>query len=192
MERKARSGGNRSFGLLLLLFALWGCGGPVISREIRKEALPVAGAVEIRENLEKHRGKAVIFGGELLDPVIRKEGTTTFFVLSYPLDWQEKPKRWNDSQGRFLVNARQLLDVYEAGRDVTIAGTVIGRETEAEGKRGERYVAIEARQIYVWPLPPVYPTVRDFRGPARPGCPSPLDYDAHWPMPPDCPSFPHP
>ncbi len=143
--------------LSCLLFAglltLWGCGGPVISREIREAATPISGFAEIRQHPDKFKGKTVIVGGQIIATRGQENESTTLIVLALPLDDRERPEKWDNSEGRFMVDTGQFLDpeVYAEGREVTVAGTVTGVKVAPVGKTQYRYVVIKPRQIYLWP-----------------------------------------
>lgn len=135
------------------LLVLCSCTMPIISKEIRDEAVPITGFVEIRQNPDKFKGKTIIIGGVIVTTMNNEDETTTLTILTFPLNKYEKPKDWKDSQGRLIVNVSQFLDpaIYANGREVTVAGTVSGVETAPVGKMHYKYVVIKARQIYLWP-----------------------------------------
>jgi outer membrane lipoprotein len=137
------------YGLLILS----GCSSHVISTEIRREALPIAGFAEVRRNPEKFENNTIIIGGEIIDTINHANQGTTLLVLDRPLDSDERPEKWENSPGRFMVHTTHFLDpeVYKKGREVTVAGIVTGVETAPVGKANYPYVALTARQIYLWP-----------------------------------------
>jgi outer membrane lipoprotein len=130
-----------------------GCSGPVISKEIRETSWPISGFAEVRENPEEFKDKTIIVGGTIID-TINDDGSATLIILSYPLDDSEQPAKWENSQGRFMVNTSHFLDphVYTNERKVTVAGVVIGVKTAPAGRTQYRYVILNAVQLYLWPL----------------------------------------
>lgn len=164
---------------------LWGCAGPVISKELRGEAWPIKGLAEVRKQPDKFRDKTIIVGGEIIDTINHEDETTTLVVLGYPLNGRERPEEWANSEGRFMVHSKQFLDpvVYRKERLVTVAGAVTGVETGAIGKTTYRYVTLDALQIYLWPkryrpVFPSYPYHYPYWGPYRPDYWYPYDY--YW------------
>ena len=149
------------YGLLILV----GCSGPVISTEIRREVMPVAGLAEVQKNPKKFENNTIIIGGEVISVINHANQVTTLLVLDRPLDDNERPEAWENSQGRFMVHTSDFLDpkVYVKGREVTVAGIVTGIEMAPVGKANYPYVVLTARQIYLWPwryhpyTDPLYP-----------------------------------
>lgn len=135
----------------MTLLALCGCG--VISKDIRREAVPITGLEEVRNNPDKFKEKTIIVGGEIINVLNHEDESTTLIVLALPLSSDERPDKWENNQGRFMVRTTQFLDpmVYSKGREVTVAGIVVGTEHASIGKTMYRYVVIKARQIYLWP-----------------------------------------
>ena len=66
------------------LLGLWGCGGPVISKELRQEAAPITGLAEVRQNPEGFKNRTVIVGGEDPPTFNHANETTTLVVLDCP------------------------------------------------------------------------------------------------------------
>jgi len=114
--------------------ALSGCAG-VISKEVRSEAEPLASFAELRDAPERFQGKTVILGGEIIETRNRADATT-LVVLEKPLDSSDRPKDTDASGGRFLARFSEYLDpvVFGEGRKITIAGAVVGVETENVGR----------------------------------------------------------
>jgi outer membrane lipoprotein len=98
------------------------------------------------------QGRRVRWGGEIVDVTPAKR-ETCLEVLARPLDWQARPRETDESYGRFLACRPGFDDpaVYEAGREVTVVGTV-GRPVV--GKVGDydyRYPVVEAEAVHLWP-----------------------------------------
>ena len=146
-------GKRRLYLLCSGLLMLSGCSSHVISTEIRREAVPIGGFAEVRQNPEKFKNDTIIIGGEIIATINHANQATTLLVLDRPLDYTERPERWEISQGRFMVHTRQFLDpeIFTKGREVTVAGTVTGIEIAPVGKADYPYVALTAREIYLWP-----------------------------------------
>ena len=136
-----------------VLFALCGCSGAVISKQIRAEATPISGFDEVRQNPDKFKDRTIIVGGEIINVRNHEDQSTTLVVLAFPLDGTEMPEKWANGQGRFMVKTSEFLDpvVYRQGRNVTVAGIVTGVEVEPVGDLKYRYVVMKSLQIYLWP-----------------------------------------
>jgi outer membrane lipoprotein len=125
----------------------------VISKNLRRQAEPIRGFEEVRDNPGVFKGKTVILGGEIVETRVAPD-RTTLVVLERRLDAWEEPKGDDPSDGRFMVRASHFLDpiVYAPGRKVTVAGTVVGVETEPVGQAPYRYVVLQGEQVYLWPV----------------------------------------
>ncbi len=159
---------NRTISCTLIagMLALSGCTGPVISREIRQEAVPITGFGDVRHNADKFKDQTIIVGGKIVSVTNHEDESTTLIVLAFPLSSSERPDESEENQGRFMVSTTQFLDpmIYARGRAVTVAGIVTGVEVAPVGKTKYRYVVIKAREIYLWPRTPryVYPVYPDW------------------------------
>jgi outer membrane lipoprotein len=78
---------------------------------------------------------------------------TELEVLQRPLDGYEKPLAVDRSDGRFIARCDRYLDpaVYTQGRDVTIAGKVLGSQTGTVGESSYVYPLLSCLEIRLWP-----------------------------------------
>ncbi len=96
-------------------------------------------------------GERVRWGGSIVSVVPEAE-RTCFEILGRPLDMVARP-RWDyEPLGRFLACRDRFYDpaIFEQGRDITIAGTLVGFETGKVGEYEYRYPAVEADTVYLW------------------------------------------
>lgn len=166
---------SQVFWLALLVLA--GCGS-VLSKEVRKQAVPVGSFARVRGAPAEFEGKTVIFGGEILETRNRPEGTT-LVVLEKPLDRILRPLELDASGGRFQVRFSEYLDpaIYARGRSVTVAGRVEGSRSENVGEVPYSYLLLEGREVYLWR--DVYETRPLWYEPTA-GYPYPWWYDPYW------------
>jgi outer membrane lipoprotein len=110
---------------------------------------------EVIKNPDAHRGKAVLWGGEIIRTVNKREGTL-IEILQLPLDKSERPRNVDTSEGRFLLLNPDFLDVliYRPGREITVVGEVRGIETAPLGEMEYSYPFIKAKKIHLWELRP--------------------------------------
>lgn len=148
----------RYFLFLILLFALYGC-AHVISKDLRKTIDPSVTFEQVIKNPELYKGKNVIWGGEIIDTFIHKDGTSEIEVFQRPLSSRGEPKLTDISEGRFIVHDLRYLDPYHyrRGRRITVAGEIIGQKIKPLGEMDYRYPLISAKQIYLWPEYYYYP-----------------------------------
>ena len=156
---------TKVFVVLLLAPLLANC-AHVISRDLRERADPSLAFREVFQNPEFFRDKWVVWGGEIIQTMNQKDGTTLVEVFQRPLGWRGEPSESLSSEGRFLVTFEKYLDpyVFRRGRKITVAGEVKGERVKPLGEMDYRYPAVLAREVYLWdeyyydPYPyPYYP-----------------------------------
>jgi outer membrane lipoprotein len=149
------------FGLpLLILFS--GCAP--ISKELRAQADRTLSFRQVFQNPEAYKDKIVIWGGEIIEAINQKDGTTLIVVLQRPLDWMQEPKIQR-SEGRFIILVEGYVDpyVFRRGRRITVAGEILGRKVMRLGELEYPYPLLRSKQIYLWgeyhysPYPYPYP-----------------------------------
>lgn len=142
--------------LSLLLFFVAGC-APVISQDVLKDADKGVPFQAILRNPDHFKGKTVLLGGKIIETV-PLETKTRVTVLQYPLGFRDKPSVDSGSEGRFIVEATGFLDpvVYSAGRQVTVAGIVDGKEVLPLGEIKYTYPVVVSRELYLWPVEDTY------------------------------------
>lgn len=138
--------------LVLLCFILLpGC-AHVISKDLRDSADPTLTFAQVLKDPDAYRGKNVVWGGEIIESLNRRDGSTLVEVFQRALNWRGEPT--GKSDGRFLVTVDNYLDpyVYAKGRRITVAGEVLGEERKPLGEMDYRYPLIQSKQIYLWPV----------------------------------------
>jgi outer membrane lipoprotein len=105
----------------------------------------------VQADPDRYIGKVVIWGGIIIETANRQDGTY-MKVLQTPLDWGEKPKDAEASQGRFLLKYPTFLDkeIYRKGRKLSIAGEIIGKEILPIGEISYTYPFILAKELHLW------------------------------------------
>jgi outer membrane lipoprotein len=142
------------FGSLILFGLMSGCA--IISPELRSKVDSSLTFKEVFQSPWAYKGKIVLWGGEIIQSLPQKDGTTMIEVLRWPLNWREAPRRTVSFQGKFLVLVKGHLDLslYKRGKDITVAGEIEG---EIEGKENQqlsdntyRYPLILSKELYLW------------------------------------------
>jgi outer membrane lipoprotein len=150
------------FGVLLFII-LQGC--LPISKQLRAQADKTLTFQQVFQNPEANKGEIVIWGGDVVETINQKDGTTLIVVLQRPLDWMEEPKIQR-SEGRFIILVEGYVDpyVFRKGRRITVAGEILGRKAMRLGELEYPYPLLLSKQIYLWgeyyynPYPyPYYP-----------------------------------
>lgn len=124
---------------------------PFVTDGVSKEILP-ADVLEQTEGTETIA--KVLWGGVVLSSA-NTTGGTEIEVLSYPLDYLQRPDAMLPPGGRFLVVVDDYVETadFETGRRVTALGTVAGTETGRIGKSNHRYPVLKLEQasdIHRW------------------------------------------
>ena len=160
--------------LLLWGLLLSGCTS-IVSKNLREQADQTITFHQVFQNPAEHKGKVVIWGGEIIETVNRKDGMTSLEVFQRPLGWRDEPRETLDSGGRFIALIEKYLDPYlfRKGAKITVAGPILGEEVRPVGQLDYRYPVISVKQIYLWQNY-VYPPVLS---------PPYAYYDPWWPYP---------
>jgi outer membrane lipoprotein len=156
--------------LLSFLF-IFGCAtAPVISPDLRARMDSSLTFKEVLHNPDAYNGKIVLWGGQIIQTLPQKDGTTLIEVLEWPLSWRGKPKRTVSFQGKFLVLVKDHLDPspYQRGKRVTVAGEIqgsmLGEKINPATDPTYRYLLLLNKEIRLWEhhLYP-YSSVPDYR-----------------------------
>lgn len=140
----------------LLMFAaitfLVSC-GPVISKNVMSYVDPTITFQDLIKNPDKYKGKTVVLGGRIISTSV-KPNETLMEILQQPLESRQKPEDSDVSYGRFLVKFNDYRDpaVYSAGRAITVAGQVLGREIRPLGQLEYIYPVLLAREAHLWKI----------------------------------------
>ena len=98
-----------------------------------------------------YKGRVVLLGGVIVSTINKQEGTL-LEVYETRLDREGRPTDIDRSEGRFLALYEGFLDseIYAAGRQVTIAGTVQGEKIQPLGEVEYRYPYLLVKEIHLW------------------------------------------
>jgi outer membrane lipoprotein len=141
-------------GLIALIALTVGGCGHVISETVRRQVRAEVPFSELRADPEAYKDRTVILGGELLSTRNSQEGTL-LEVLQRPLNSYERPLFTDRTDGRFMVLCTQYLDaaIYAKGREITVAGRVLGLRKGQIGEMEYSYPFISCLEIHLWPEP---------------------------------------
>ncbi|NWF94330.1 MAG: Slp family lipoprotein [Syntrophaceae bacterium] len=141
----------RPFLLLFVAVLISGC-AHVISKDLRQKMDPSLTFTQILQSPNTYQGKTVLWGGEIIQTLNQKDGSTLIEVFQKPLGWRGEPRETFASEGRFLVIAEKYLDPYLfcKGRRITVAGEIHGEKIKPVGEMDYRYPLVLSKQIYLW------------------------------------------
>ena len=97
-------------------------------------------------------GQRVRWGGIIVSTTPQKEDTC-FEILARPLSSEARPRRTDESEGRFIACAPGFYDpaVYSKGRELTVVGTLQQPEMRKIGEHEYQYPKVAAEGVYLWP-----------------------------------------
>ncbi len=136
--------------LAVILFFFTGC-APVISKGLRDQAANGPTFSEVLRDPDAYPGRVVIWGGVIIQSENLKEGTL-IRVLQKPTDYTGEPWNTDRSGGRFLALYKGFLDVevFSKGRELTVAGTIMGKRALPLGEISYTYPLVEVKEIHLW------------------------------------------
>ena len=139
------------FFIFVLIPLISGC-VHVVPKQLREEVDPTLTFQQIFQNPSQYQGKTVIWGGDIIQTLNLRDGTTRIEVFERPLNWREEPKDTLSSGGRFLIRVEKYLDpyIYRRGMKITVAGVILGEETKPLGELDYRYPLLLSKQITLW------------------------------------------
>lgn len=138
-----------TFFLVLASILLPSCSP--LSENVRQETEAGIAFESLKQNPEGYIGKRVVLGGHILE-IRNLPKITEVTVLQTPLDFQDRPKAKEQSQGRFVTVYDGFLDpaIYEKGRIITVAGIVLGREIVQVDGYAYPTLAIKPVETHLW------------------------------------------
>ncbi|KAB7628325.1 Slp family lipoprotein [Alkalilimnicola sp. S0819] len=145
---------------LLLLLLLTGCASRLPSG-IAEAPVENPAPSEVAANPNAHAQRTVRWGGTIAEVENRAE-YTWLVVVGRPLAGNGRPDEGDRSIGRFLARVPGFLDpaIYEAGRQVTVSGPVIGLVKRPVGGYEYTYPEMLAESRHLWePLPERIPAM---------------------------------
>jgi outer membrane lipoprotein len=137
---------------LFLSIFVSSCAYP-ISQEYRREAKPGLTFAMVDKDPEAYKGDVVIWGGRIIRTVNTERGGE-IYVLETPLNYREKPKPAEYSEGRFIAKTDSYIDplVYHSGKMLTVAGVVAGSKKISghKNKLTYTYPVIQVKELNIW------------------------------------------
>ncbi len=136
---------------VLVFILITGCAPSAISREVRSRVDSTATFKDIFHDPDSHKGKIVLWGGEIIRTRNTKD-VTWIELLQHPLDGSDRPIHRAVSEGRFLIRHEGFLDpaVYGPRREVTVAGEIQGRQTQTLDEAEYAYPVVADQEMMLW------------------------------------------
>jgi len=142
-----------SYPILIALLLFMASCAPVISKQVRDQVRPDTTFMAVLNDPERYQGQMIVLSGVIVDAKNTKEGTL-LQVLQRPASFRGQPKAVDKTEGRFLSLDSRYLDVYvyATGREVTVAGEVLGKRTLPLDTTEYTYPLIRVKELYLWPV----------------------------------------
>ncbi len=122
-----------------------------ISKTLRDQTDPKVTFGQIRNNVDAHVGKKVVWGGTIVETRNLESGTEVE-VVQHKLDSFGYPESGDQTAGRFIFKYREFLEpeIYSNERHVTGAGTVIGTKSGKVGETNYEFPVVEVEELHLW------------------------------------------
>ncbi|MDH5444907.1 MAG: Slp family lipoprotein [Gammaproteobacteria bacterium] len=110
--------------------------------------------VRVQAQPEKHQGKVIRWGGDIIHTENKKD-QTTLTVLAKPLDSYGEPMEGDKSYGRFIAIIKGFLDpaIYAKGRSITVYGRYEKILDKKIDNFDYRYPLVKVEHFYLWQVP---------------------------------------
>jgi outer membrane lipoprotein len=135
---------------VICLVFLVGCGS-AISTEIRDQVDSSATFKAVSKDPDRFKGKIVLWGGVIIGIHNTREASW-LELLQEPLGGNDRPIQGALSEGRFLIRHEDFLDpaIYVRGREMTIAGEVVGGKNRSIDGVEYHFPVVESKQMVLW------------------------------------------
>jgi outer membrane lipoprotein len=132
-----------------ILFFVYGC-AHVVSKDLRDLSEKNVPVPLLFRDHDAYKGRIFILGGTIVNLTNTDQGTF-IEVVEKPLDNRGRPQYTDLSRGRFLVLYEGHLDttIFSQGRQVTVAGEVLGSKTRSLGDSNYSYLFVKSRGLYL-------------------------------------------
>jgi outer membrane lipoprotein len=141
-------------GFILCVFSIvfvTGCTAG-ISQQSRSKVTYTGTFSALQKTPDVYKGEVIMLGGKIIETKA-SSSLSELIVLQLALDNSDLPVNPDQSEGRFIVQAKQLFDpsVYQKDMLLTVVGTLNGSKVESIGGFAYNYPLIELIEIKLWP-----------------------------------------
>ena len=137
-------------GIFFIIFVS-GCTAG-ISQPSRSKVTYTGTFSALQKTQDAHKGEIIMLGGRIIEAKT-SPSLSELFVLQLALDTRGRPVNPDQSEGRFIVQTKQLLDpaVYQKDMLLTVVGTLKGSKVGSIGSFEYIYPLVELIEIKLWP-----------------------------------------
>lgn len=123
-----------------------------ISQQARSKVTYAGTFSALQKTPDAYKGKVVMLGGRIIEANASSH-LSELTVLQLAIGTSDRPKISDKSEGRFIVQSKQLLDpaIYEKDMLITLVGTLKGSKVLPIGDLKYTYPIVEPIEIKLWP-----------------------------------------
>jgi outer membrane lipoprotein len=138
------------FGIFASMF-LMGCTAG-ISQQSRSMVTYTGTFLALQKTPDAYKGQIVMFGGRII-ATKASSSLSEITVLQLAIDSNGRPVNPDQSGGRFIIQAKKLLDpaIYQKDMYLTVVGTLKGSKIGSIGGFRYAYPLVESIEIKLWP-----------------------------------------
>ena len=136
-------------GIFFIIFVT-GCTAG-ISQYSRSKVTYTGTFSALQKTPDAYKGEVVMLGGRIIEAKASSP-LSELTVLQLAIGTSDRPKNSDKSEGRFIVQSKQLLDpaIYEKDMLVTVVGTLKGSKVLPIGDLEYTYPIVEPIEIKLW------------------------------------------
>ena len=140
----------RPITALYCLILIAGC-APALSQQVRDQITYTGPFSSLQSDPQQYQGEIVMLGGRVISSSTSSDGSE-IMVLQTRLDYRNRPKTMDHSEGRFLAVSPEFLDpvMYRKGVWITLAGEVTGSSVRTIDAVQYRFPLIDIMEISIW------------------------------------------
>ncbi|MCJ7541746.1 MAG: Slp family lipoprotein [Desulfobacterales bacterium] len=123
-----------------------------ISQQSRSKVTYTGAFSALQKTPDVYKGEVIMLGGRIIETKASSP-LSELIVLQLALGSSGQPVDPDQSEGRFIVQSKQLLDpaVYQKDMLLTVVGTLKGSKVESIGGFEYTYPLVELIEIKLWP-----------------------------------------
>ncbi|MBW1864639.1 MAG: Slp family lipoprotein [Deltaproteobacteria bacterium] len=137
--------------VIFFIMLVMGC-ATGISQQSRSKVTYTGSFSALQKTPDVHKGEVVMLGGRIIEAKTSPP-LSELYVLQLALGSSGRPADSDQSEGRFIVQTKQLLDpaVYQKDILLTVVGTLKGSKVLSIGGFEYSYPLLEPIEIKLWP-----------------------------------------
>ena len=148
---KFRNASNILVLAIFFTFLVMGCAAG-ISQQARSKVTYTGSFSALQKTPDAYKSEVVMLGGRIIETKASSP-LSEITVLQLAIGNSDRPVNSDKSEGRFIVQSKQLLDpaIYEKDMLLTVVGTLKGSKVLPIGDLEYTYPIVELIEIKLWP-----------------------------------------